>query len=116
MTERIGARATAAHRVSAAQRRSPPPFDADERRAQVEALAAKRVAFRKRVLDLLADGAERYSVEIAKQLGVPYRGVTAHLSQLAKAGVLTSRHVSAVEIHGVKSGLGRRYYKLARPA
>ena len=61
----------------------------------------------------MRDGVARYSVDVARALGVPESEhwrmcppIAYALKRLERAGVLTSRHVAAPH-----SGNGRRYYK-----
>lgn len=81
--------------------------------ARAQAAKTEREAFRDRVLELMQDGRERYSVEVAAELGVSiqraYPLVAWALRSLEKQGALESRFAAAPG-----SGMGRRYYRLAR--
>lgn len=74
--------------------------------------SAQLQALRERVRALMADGVERYSVEVADALGLDVRRTYSQVAYALKAleleGVLTSRFESAP-----RSGLGRRYYRWA---
>jgi predicted transcriptional regulator len=91
-------------------------------RAMTVAIASRRsIALRSdlehRILAVLADRTERYSLEIALALGMPkYRCPTilSRLRVLEKQGRLVSRSVRAGQ-EGCKSGTGRRYFKLVMP-
>jgi hypothetical protein len=72
-------------------------------------------AIRDLVAALMADGRERYSIEVAVELGLDperaYPRVRSALTALEDVGALTSRFVEAEPT--ARSGLGRRYYRLS---
>ncbi len=77
-------------------------------------LLATRAAFDQRILALLGDGRERYSVEVAEAMGLGLRGYARagnRLRQLEAGGALVSRFVEGKDCGG-RSGLGRRYFRI----
>lgn len=75
-------------------------------------LLSDRAELRKRILALFEDGAERYSVEVADQLGVSRVGLIHYLDVFERAGKLTSRFVPGDELQP-PGRMGRRYFRKA---
>ena len=77
--------------------------------------AHRVAALRDLVFALMADRRERYSVEVALELGLDparaYTRVRSALTALADEGALSSRFAPAEQQN--RSGLGRRYYRLS---
>lgn len=112
---RVSARATSAHRVATL----PQPTSAEVYRQRVQDAQARyreeRAAAAKLLLELLADGGEIYSVQLAKLMGWEGgRGVARAkgiLNALEEEDVL----VSTLRLPGRgEGGPGRRYYRLKK--